>query len=99
MPLPFPREGHLIDRSFIILNNLPARHRPGKFSVMGDFLDVMRFLFPVPNQQRIPQNVPDTDQRIPGDGHQIKFGRLTRIFNPVFFNSSILRNLGTQLSK
>jgi len=38
-------------------------------------------------------------QMIPGNGYEVKTTGLIRIFNPVFFNSSILRNLGTQLSK
>jgi hypothetical protein len=74
MPLPIPREGHFIFHSSIILDNLPIRHRPSKLSVMSDFFNIMGFLFPVPDPQRIPQNVPNTDQRIPGDGHRVKSG-------------------------
>ena len=73
---PNPREGHFIYHSSIILYNLPIRHGPGQFSVMSDLLNIMGFLFPVPNPQRISQNIPDTDQRIPRDGHQVKAGRL-----------------------
>ena len=71
---PHPREGHSIYNSTIILDNLPIRYRPGKLSVMSDFLDIMGFLFPVPNPQVVTKNIPDTYQRIPGNGHRVKSG-------------------------
>jgi hypothetical protein len=60
---------------------------------MGNFLNIMGFLFPVPNAQRIPQDIPDTDQRIPDNGHQIKSGRLEKSENPVSFSSGFFTSM------
>jgi len=60
---------------------------------MGNLLNIMGFLFPVPDPQGIPQNIPDTDQKIPGNGHQVKTGRLEKSENPVSFSSGFFTSM------
>jgi hypothetical protein len=53
----------------------------------------MGFLFPVSDPQGIPQNIPDTDQKIPGNGHQVISGRLEKSVNPVSFSSGYFTSM------
>jgi len=60
---------------------------------MGNLLNIMGFLFPVPDPQGIPQNIPDTDQKIPGNGHQVASGRLEKSVNPESFSSGFFTSM------
>jgi len=69
-----------------LIHNFPIRHGPGQFCVMRNLLNIMIFLFAIPNPQRVPQNIPDTNNLIPRNGHEVKS---TSVFNPIFFNNTI----------
>jgi len=60
---------------------------------MGNLPSIMGFLLSVPDPQGIPQNIPDTDQKIPGNGHQVTSGRLEKSENPVSFSSGFFTSM------
>jgi hypothetical protein len=60
---------------------------------MGDIFNIMGFLFSVPDPQGIPQNIPNADQKIPGNGHQVTSGRLEKSENPVSFSSGFFTSM------
>jgi hypothetical protein len=73
----------------VVLDDLTLGHSPGEFSVVGNLLDVPLLHFVVPNSQGVFQDLPNTNQGVFGDFHQVQALGISLI-KTVFFNCLVL---------